>query len=126
MASLVAINLYKYVARDVPLMEKLVLAHMFLSPSHSSHLITIFGNICTRCGDCRLPFALTRVVGFGLGATGDCHRKCIWLWLGVCVRLYKWAWGRLVDSLDCAFCLSCGTCVCCGVGGVYCRGLIER
>lgn len=27
------------------------------------YLVAIFDNICARCGDCRLPFALTRVVG---------------------------------------------------------------
>lgn len=93
-------------------------------------------NICARCGDCRLPFALTRVVGFGLKVTGDSQRKCIWLWLEWHRNTYSHI--HLADSslplplfltryLGCAFCLNCGNRVWCGwLAVAHTRGLIER
>lgn len=85
------------------------------------NLVAIFDNICARCGDCRLPFALTRVVGGR--RWGDEGGKrivtgsappyiylsvcvCVWVAVSVCVCHFA------VGSLGFAFCLSCGICLC--------------
>lgn len=92
------------------------------SPHHRllRNLVAIFDNICARCGDCRLPFALTRVVGGRRWERKeDCHRKCASLYISlsvcvggnVCVCVCHFA----VGSLGFAFCLSCGICLSVGV-----------
>lgn len=113
------------------------------------NLVAIFDNMCARCGDCRLPFALTRVVG-GIqrgGGGEDCHRKfrlhisiyiCVCVCVGVWVDLSVCVCHFAVGSLGFAFCLSCGICLCLCMSMRVCvlmcvtavrataRGLIER